>query len=70
MSRLRGGKPPEAHLVSHLCATQWLRGDWSPKDDWPLEARWRAAGAMFVGFSLPSVILLVEHFSSTLRRLE
>ena len=43
------GQPPEAQLAAHLCGTQWLRGDWPPRDDLPPEALWRSAGAMFVG---------------------
>ena len=48
-SRLRGGRRPEAHLAAHRCATQWLRIGWPTWGGWPVEALWRAAGALFVG---------------------
>ena len=42
---------PQKHLAAHLCATQWLGVGRPPWGGWPLEALWRAAGAMFVGFN-------------------
>ena len=38
--RLRGGKPLEAHLAAHLCATQWLKGCLPPRGGLLLEAHW------------------------------
>ena len=31
---------PEAHLVAHLCATQWLSPGQPPQGGWPLEGHW------------------------------
>ena len=43
------GDPLEAHLASHLCITQRLRGGWPPWGGRPSEALWRAAGARDLG---------------------
>ena len=48
--QLASGCPLEAHVAAHLHATHWLRVGCPPWDGWPLEVRWRVAGAMFVGY--------------------
>ncbi len=39
------GGPPCSLPLCHL----WIRGGWPPWCGWPLDASWRASGAMFVG---------------------
>ena len=39
-SRLKGDQPSEAHLATHLWATQWLRVNWPQWGGWPLGSRW------------------------------
>ena len=64
--------PLETNLAAHPYATQWMRVGWPPCCGCPPEARCRAAGAMFVGYSYigileaKSLVVKYKHTNDTL----